>query len=124
MNRLKTFDIPTGQDYFSTKEVTTITGMTKDALRYYEHLQILGEIKRNNNNYRQYSRRNLERLQFVRIFQTLGLDLSLLTQPDIELTNEKKATELRNYRQTVRQEINHLQDIDTFLTNKINYFEN
>lgn len=119
---MKTFDIP-NQTYFSTKEVTTITGMTKDALRYYEHLNILGDIKRDNNNYRQYSQGNLERLRFVQIFQTLGMNLNLLSKNNFDVTDQQKATDLREYRQNVRQQIVRLKSIDQFLTKKIDYFE-
>lgn len=119
---MKTFEIP-DQASFSTKEVTAITGMTKDALKYYEHLNIMGPIKRDHNNYRQYSQRNLERLRFVQIFQTLGMDLNLLTNTESEPTDQQKAADLREYRQNVRQQITRLESIDQFLTKKIDYFE-
>ncbi|PMD72300.1 MerR family transcriptional regulator [Companilactobacillus nuruki] len=120
---MKTFNIPDNQTSFATKEVIAITGMTKDALRYYEHLDILGPIKRDKNNYRQYSKQNLERLQFVQIFRILGLDLSLLTKSELEISSSQKATELREYRETVRQEKVRMDEIEEFLTNKINYFD-
>lgn len=76
---MRLFTIPAEQTAFSTKEVVAITGMTKDALRYYEQQQLIGPVPRNHNNYRQYSRQNLERLQFVATFRQLGLDLKLLS---------------------------------------------
>ena len=39
---MNTFIIPDDLKNFSTKDVQTITGMTKDALRYYERLNLLG----------------------------------------------------------------------------------
>lgn len=51
---MRLFTIPAEQTAFSTKEVVVITGMTKDALRYYEQQQLIGPVPRNHNNYRQY----------------------------------------------------------------------
>ncbi|MGP4115748.1 MerR family transcriptional regulator [Levilactobacillus zymae] len=100
-----------------------ITKMTKDALRYYERLGILGTVPRNHNHYRQYSRQNLERLQFVQIFKQLGLDLNLLAGTNLNVTPVHKANDLRHYQQAVHQEQRRLADIDTFLQRKIDYFD-
>ena len=72
MNQFHLFQIPPKQKSFSTKEVMEITGFTKEALRYYEKLAILGPIARNQANYRQYNTANLQRLQMVKVFQYLG----------------------------------------------------
>ncbi|GEO70391.1 MerR family transcriptional regulator [Levilactobacillus acidifarinae] len=123
MSTIETFQIPTTQTSFATKEVTAITGMTKDALRYYERLGLLGAVPRDRNHYRQYSPQNLERLQFVQIFKRLGLDLNLLAGTDLNVTPARKAQDLRQYQQTVRQEMAHLTEIDAFLQRKIDYFD-
>lgn len=120
---IETFEIPTNQTDFATKDVTKITGMTKDALRYYEKLGILKNIQRDQNNYRHYSRHDLERLRFVKIFQYLDLDLSLLAADNGQLTPADKIAELKNYQQKVHQEQDHLAQIDQFLSKKITYFE-
>ncbi|WP_236945229.1 MerR family DNA-binding transcriptional regulator [Lactiplantibacillus plantarum] len=65
-----TFKIPEQQHYFTTKEVTTITGMTKDALRYYEHLGILPDVQRNQYNYRQYSHKTWKHSKSLKYFGT------------------------------------------------------
>lgn len=52
MTQFHLFQIPSEQSTFATKEVMEITGFTKEALRYYEKLAILGPIARNQANYR------------------------------------------------------------------------
>ncbi|WP_251953705.1 MerR family transcriptional regulator [Levilactobacillus brevis] len=120
---MNTFIIPDDQKSFSTKDVQAITGMTKDALRYYERLNLLGPIVRNANNYRQYSKQNLERLQMVQIFRRLGLDLARLANTDVHDSPQKKIAELQDYQQTVSQEITRLTDMQNFLAQKIAYFQ-
>ncbi|WP_214464084.1 MerR family transcriptional regulator [Levilactobacillus brevis] len=120
---MNTFIIPDDQKNFSTKDVQAITGMTKDALRYYERLNLLGPIVRNANNYRQYSKQNLERLQMVQIFRRLGLDLARLANTDVHDSPQKKIAELQDYQQTVSQEITRLTDMQNFLAQKIAYFQ-
>lgn len=96
--------------------------MTKDALRYYERIGVLKDIQRDQNNYRHYSKHDLERLRFVKIFQYLGLDLTLLADDDGQLTPDDKILELQGYQQKVHQEQAHLEQIDQFLSRKIKYF--
>lgn len=120
---MNTFIIPDDQKNFSTKDVQAITGMTKDALRYYERLNLLGPIVRNANNYRQYSKQNLERLQMVQIFRRLGLDLARLANTDVHDSPQKKIAELQDYQQTVSQEITRLTGMQNFLAQKIAYFQ-
>lgn len=96
--------------------------MTKDALRYYEKLGILKNVRRDQNNYRHYSSHDLERLRFVKIFQYLGLDLDLLANDNGQLTPEDKILQLKGYQMKVHQEQAHLAEIDKFLSRKIDYF--
>lgn len=119
-----TFKIPEQQAYFTSKEVTTITGMTKDALRYYEHLGILPDVQRDQHNYRQYSYKNLEALQLIKIFRTLDLDLSLLTPANLAMDNQAKAAAFKQYQQVIHGRLQHLKAIDQLLATKIDYFEN
>lgn len=120
---MRLFTFPAEQTAFSTKEVVVITGMTKDALRYYEQQQLIGPVPHNHNNYRQYSRQNLERLQFVATFRQLGLDLKLLSGDGHIPNRAQRIQELSSYRATVKKQIAQLQATDQFLAHKIAYFE-
>lgn len=124
MTQFQLFQIPSGQNTFSTKEVMKITGFTKEALRYYEKLAILGPIARNQVNYRQYDTTNLQRLQMVKVFQYLGMDLSMLKDLSENDSLEKHLEVLRSYQRTVHEQMTQLKEIDRFIENKIDYLIN
>lgn len=124
MTQFQLFQIPSGQNTFSTKEVMKITGFTKEALRYYEKLAILGPIARNQTNYRQYDKANLQRLQMVKVFQYLGMDLSMLKDLSENDSLEKHLEVLRSYQRTVHEQMTQLKEIDRFIENKIDYLIN
>lgn len=124
MSQFQLFQIPSEQSTFSTKEVMAITGFTKEALRYYEKLAILGPIVRNQTNYRQYDTFNLQRLQMVKVFQYLGMDLSMLKDLSETDSLEKHLEVLRSYQATVHEQMSQLQEIDHFIENKIDYLIN
>jgi len=51
------------------------TGISREAIRYYERIELLPEPARTGNGYRQYSESDVERLQFVR--RSRALDFSI-----------------------------------------------
>ncbi len=55
--------------------VAARTGMTPDALRYYDRLGLLTPATRTKAGYRLYDRAALDRLTFIRKARTLGLSL-------------------------------------------------
>ena len=116
---IEPLNLPTNQTHFTTKEVVVLTGVTKDALRYYEKIAILTDVPRDQNNYRQYSTDNLNQLQLILGFKKLGLDLSLLASP-VDLTdNTQKLKTLIACQKTVHDEMDRLKNIDTILTQQI-----
>ncbi|WP_270274666.1 MerR family transcriptional regulator [Enterococcus lactis] len=119
LTELLLFEIPEHQTSFSTKEVIEITGFSKEALRYYEKLDILGTIPRNQNNYRQYSQSNLQRLQMVKVFQYLGMSLSLLGSISEQDSQEKHLKILREYQASIQERMKQLNEIDQFIEQKI-----
>ena len=116
------FEIPADQTSFATKEVLEITGFTKEALRYYEKLNLLGPIKRDRNNYRQYSQQNLQRMLFVKAFQHLGMDLSTLADVSEDDPPEKHIAILSDYQRSVQDHIRRLTEINQLLEQKIEFF--
>ena len=116
---IEPLNLPTNQTHFTTKEVVVLTGVTKDALRYYEKIAILTDVPRDQNNYRQYSTDNLNQLQLILGFKKLGLDLSLLASP-VDLTdNTQKLKTLIACQKTVHDEMDRLKNIDTILAQQI-----
>ena len=56
-------------------ELATRSGLTPDALRYYERLGLLPPAKRTSGGFRVYPTDTLDRLRFIKQAQTLGLTL-------------------------------------------------
>lgn len=56
-------------------ELATRSGMTPDALRYYERLGLLPPAQRTSGGFRVYPAATLETLRFIKQAQTLGLTL-------------------------------------------------
>ena len=60
---------------FQIGELATRSGLTADALRYYERLGLLPSPRRTAGGFRVYTAGVLERLRFIKQAQTLGLTL-------------------------------------------------
>jgi DNA-binding transcriptional MerR regulator len=61
---------------FTIGELAARTGMTPDALRYYERLGVIAPIRRTTGGYRVYTGETIERLRFIKQAQLHGLTLA------------------------------------------------
>jgi Cu(I)-responsive transcriptional regulator len=57
-------------------EVSRITGIKVETVRYYERIGLLPKPARTDGNYRSYDPRNIDRLRFIRHARGLGLDIA------------------------------------------------
>ena len=57
------------------KELETLTGLGRDAIRYYERRHLLGVVPRGANNYRDYPSSLVKQLKLLRAMQALGFSL-------------------------------------------------
>lgn len=65
----------TGRDSMKIGEVSKLSGIGIEALRFYERSGLLGNPTRSNSGYRLYDEGVLERLAFIKKAQTLGFSL-------------------------------------------------
>jgi DNA-binding transcriptional MerR regulator len=56
-------------------ELAARSGLTRDTLRYYERIGLLGTQRRTSSGFRVYPPHTLDRLRFIKQAQTLGLSL-------------------------------------------------
>lgn len=61
---------------FTIGELAARTGMTPDALRYYERLRVIAPVRRTAAGYRVYTGETIERLRFIKQAQLHGLTLA------------------------------------------------
>lgn len=60
---------------FTIGDLSGKTGVSREAIRYYERIDLLPEATRTGNGYRQYFEQDVERLQFIR--RSRALDFSI-----------------------------------------------
>ena len=61
------------------RELAKKTGLTTTAIRYYESIGLLPPPQRAENNYRQYTSDDAERLRFIVSVRSLGFNLDEIT---------------------------------------------
>jgi DNA-binding transcriptional MerR regulator len=111
-----------GRDVFRIGDLAARTGLSRDALRYYERLGLLSPIRRTSGGFRVYPLATLDRIRFIKQAQDHGLSLSeikellgfqdrkglercrqvhhLLTRKLADL--DRQVTQLNEFRQTLR----------------------
>ena len=67
---------PASEHALRIGELAARSGLTPDALRYYERLGLLPVARRTGGGFRLYSARTVDRLRFIKQAQTLGLSLA------------------------------------------------
>ena len=87
----------------NAKEITELTGISRDTLRYYEKEGLLGKVERSANGYRRYSPVNVKQLKFIRYAQSVGFPLSKIKLAIPHLENPKPDCPL--LQQAVREQL-------------------
>ena len=81
-------------------EVSELTGLSKDTLRYYEKIGIIPEISRNKSGIRIYNDYNLQCIKFSKSMRDLGISLK-------NTLNERRSI-LINERDIMQRHINEM----------------
>jgi DNA-binding transcriptional MerR regulator len=61
---------------YTRSEISNMTGIGFDALRYYEKINLLHPTVRSSNNYRQYDENAIERLAYIKLAKKCGFTLN------------------------------------------------
>jgi DNA-binding transcriptional MerR regulator len=83
--------------FYTRSEISSITGIGFDALRYYEKIHLLSPPVRSSNKYRQYDENTIERLTYVKLAKKCGFTLNEIrnslsffdNQPNINLNTDE-----------------------------------
>ncbi|HJP93874.1 MAG TPA: MerR family transcriptional regulator [Pyrinomonadaceae bacterium] len=94
------------QTEFRIGEVATSSGVSVDAVRYYERLKLLPRARRTSGNFRLFGPEAIERVQFIKQAQELGLTLDEIQG----LLATGGAEECRRVRDLLNKKIEHLDD--------------
>ncbi len=79
-----------GRDRFFIGTLAERTGVSRDAIRYYETLDVLPDPERTGSGYRVYGPEDVERLEFIGRAQALGLTLDEIADI-LEIIDEGRA---------------------------------
>ncbi|CAM3179783.1 MerR family transcriptional regulator [Paenibacillus lupini] len=110
---------------FSIKEISRMTELTEDALRYYEKIGLLPRAKRRDNGRRMYHQEDIQLMELIICLKKMGVPLknikefaSLSYVEDIVSVPEVYDKVL-GYRKKIQDQIDHLQKILGVLDYKI-----
>ncbi len=101
---------------FQIGQVAKATGLSPDAIRFYEKQMLLKRTIRSDGGFRLFSERDIEHLKFIQQAQALGFSLAEIREL-LDLQGELKACaqvreRLANKISQVRGKIRHLEEIE------------
>lgn len=110
-------------------EVSNQCGISAHTLRYYEQICLLSPINRNNGGIRDYSERDLQRVEFIKCMRGAGLTIEVLLEyfkllEQGDQTIEARKQILEEQRVQLLTKIAEMQETLALLEYKINFYEN
>lgn len=104
------------------------TGLTRDAIRFYEKRCLLSPKINGSNRYREYSDADVERVAMIRLGQRFGFTLAQIHAyaqmwESGDLTRQKKLQILSQQRDQIEIEMRRLKDMDDYLDAKLRWLE-
>lgn len=113
-------------DAFTIKQAAERTGLTADALRYYEKIGLLPSVKRKKNGHRIYHLEDIKVMELIICLKKTGMSLEdmktyvpLSFTEDITSVPEVHAKFLQ-YRQKIQQQVDDLHRILQLIDYKLN----
>ena len=109
-------------------EVAKKFGMTPDTLRYYEKEELIGPIVKGKNGIRNYTEKDMQRIQFVKCMRAAGLEISflkryikLLDEGDNTIKERKEI--LVEQRRILKEKLDAMQEAYDKLNMKIDLYD-
>ena len=110
-------------------EVAEKFDITTDTLRYYEREGLIGPISKGKNGIRNYTEKDLQRIQFVKCMRSAGVEISFLKRY-IQLfeagdeTIQERRQILIEQRKILKEKIDAMQEAYDRLNKKIALYDN
>jgi len=114
-----------GAAAFSIKEISRMTGLTEDALRYYEKIGLLPRARRRENGRRMYYKEDMQLMELIICLKKMGVPLkdikefSALSYAEDIVSIPEVYEKVLAYRQKNHDQIDYLQKIVGVLDYKI-----
>ena len=109
-------------------EVAKKFGMTPDTLRYYEKEELIGPIVKGKNGIRNYTEKDMQRIQFVKCMRAAGLEISFLKRyikllDEGENTIKERREILVEQRRILKEKLDAMQEAYDKLNMKIDLYD-
>lgn len=96
---------------YTIGQVSSITGISRDKLRYYEEKGILKPVQNDENNYRQYDDKDIDNILSIEVYRSLDLDFKTIEGFYKKSSIKESESILDKKRNDVVNEINRLKGI-------------
>ena len=113
---------------YSAKEAAEMTGLSTSTLRYYEKEQLLPQIARNSQKYRQYTEEDIEWIKMVQCMRMANIPIhsikdyvSLLIQGGKTL--EQRFVMVQNHMEDIKKQMVSLQNAFDLTQKKLSFYE-
>jgi DNA-binding transcriptional MerR regulator len=95
------------ESYLQIGQVAALAGVTVDAVRYYEKRLLLNRAPRSTGNFRLFTSDAVERIQFIKQAQEMGLSLDEIKEL---FTSDGGAPQCQRVRDLLKEKIRELDD--------------
>lgn len=114
---------------YSAKEAAEITGLSTATLRYYEKEQLLPQIARTNQKYRQYTDTDIEWIRMIQCLRMANVPIRTIKQYIALLiqggeTMEERYRMVQEYTKDIENQICDLQNALALTQSKLTFYEN
>ncbi|KIR08451.1 hypothetical protein RA16_08080 [Levilactobacillus brevis] len=95
---------------YGIKEVANLVNVTQNALRYYEKVSVIDEITRDKNGVRQYTDKDVERIQMAIILRNMGMPINEVRSSLHQLRNDPTLEELYAFKENISELLDQLDE--------------
>ena len=114
---------------YSAKEAAEMTGLSTSTLRYYEKEQLLPQIARNSQKYRQYTEEDIEWIKMVQCMRMANIPIQSIKKYVLLLirggeTLEQRFVMVQNHMKDISVQLTALQNTLNLTRKKLLFYEN
>lgn len=96
---------------YSIKQISQQIGLSEDTIRYYERIELLPKVKRNNIGYRAYSLKDRDLLNNIVCLKNTGMTLNQIRLYVKLNTISERYKMLLTHKKNIEEQMNELQRI-------------
>ncbi len=112
---------------YSAKEAAEMTGLSTPTLRYYEKEQLLPQIARNSQKYRQYTEEDIEWIKMVQCMRTANIPIQSIKKYVSLLirggeTLEQRFGMVQDHMEDIKNQMSNLQNALNLTQKKLSFY--